>query len=881
MPPTPRRSRHNAVFDDYSQYAESTSASDRITASTLRERAAVHDAEASGTCVQHLRSWPNHEAVLHEFPTCIKSICAAPLLPKLGERHSQTWIAVRTISSTVFASLKIPRRSVNTLEAHRLRLSGILEIMHGDSVLPSAIKGTRIGDTNERDDVTTARSHRPIVDVCFHPHLGHRALTIDARGAIGLFECDLEKVQAQHWSGSVHWHQVQGSAHHNIDSPWSVRWASYHEQTCITACADGVWTTRISNGERSEVYSPDDADILSVELCQLPKPSLWVATTRALSIFNVSDANVIRPLLSVSHARNKTARLRVSVTVHSASNTLSGVLTSLDDRLVAVYRVLISPQMDVASLRNEPTARRICLPRHSSPSSSPTLAHHAGLDSGLWNDWFAQVINDGVAGSHERMLMLQGARDGSLWLQGVTMYSSPTLAPVSEILATSNRHSSKSAPISSSQNCALSQSLHQFTSLYNVLFSRADQGDVRDGISDVDGRRLDDKVSSWIKANTPSDVILTHHDLLNIATGNSSDNFWVAPPAMANADARIELLSRLDNLCRFVRNNVAIEHHVSVLPRPFDTADIESGVKKTTDLYTAPFLQPALTSSSERLARLQDNLRAAIHEGLADMMLVSKTVSLRSAENASPGFEEARTDDPREQRADDNHAKNVGTKSLRYTHSFFMPHVSADDVDVDGDRGPTVATSSSGRQRRPRMTRAARVLLSEWELGADPSRFVFRTSAHGHREGSEDESGGHLAATLQHNAASIQDGRVNSGSQARQGLDTAHSFSLRAPSAQHSLPAHALSDATSQHDTRSHSPAVPSLQGAASRNALPTRPLHSQPLPHQHHLHRPSQSPTQVQSKSQSQAHTPAAGAAAGAAAASQRPRKKRRQGGF
>lgn len=351
--------------------------------------------------------WTASQKVLHGFPTKICSIHVTRLRQHTGARHSNIWVCVRTLSSTVFASLKIPRRTTSQQEISSLRLTGALEILHGESVLESGIEGVRDPSTGFHHGIKTVRSNHPIMDVAFNPHTSYMALTVDTRGALGKFDCDLTALGAMPWSGVTEWVEIPGTAHYNTNSVWRIAWSD-DEALCVTASSEAVWITDVATGYRTEMFAPSDADILSISADRSPIPLLWVATTNGVSLFDLRMERVGISLLSIPHNRNSARELRLSV-LNKESKTIA-VLSSGSDGLMVSYTIFIEATTGKAIMEGEPrsiaTVNHLCAPIFQCVD---VLNHR-------WKEWMRSKLSVNLWLSRVFIEVDMDA-DGALWLR--------------------------------------------------------------------------------------------------------------------------------------------------------------------------------------------------------------------------------------------------------------------------------------------------------------------------------------------------------------------------------------------------------------------------------------------------------------------------------
>lgn len=416
--------------------------------------------------------------VLHRFPSKICSVQFGPSITVVGRMHSGPWTCIRTISSTVFASVEVSSKQELLLGHPEFRLVALLEILHGGSVLSSNVVSRRIGATAQfLKRYKVVRSEYPIVDVQFHPDRSTLATTVDSRGNVGSFAVDLFMTKDESWEKSVSWEVKQTVQREERDSRWIVNWAD-DDDTVVLADQDAIIALSLTHSTQQAIHtSPTDNTIVAMVRSASPHPLLWVVTIKEVLLFDLRADTRHKPLLAWQHNRSHGSLLRLSLAPAPANSTAI-VLSNCCDRMLSLYTANLDPITGFASAYEQPLPIATSLTKEKSYACGPRFVAIASLHA-LWHKWLARASKHRKSPSEGEHLMIEMASDGSIWLQAV-MYA-PVEYPLGLRISQPGRTIGlqRRAQAGAEQSEIIAErSLHSLGAVYRVLMAnRASESD--------------------------------------------------------------------------------------------------------------------------------------------------------------------------------------------------------------------------------------------------------------------------------------------------------------------------------------------------------------------------------------------------------------------
>lgn len=436
------RHRSEAVFTDYNYFFSADASSHHITPGMLRERTRQRDEEAveeglggdEGEENRHEDLLSEH-ITMHTFPSKICSIQFGPKAIPFGKLHSGPWVCIRTISSTLFATVEVSSKKELLLGFPRLRLVALLEITHGDCVLPSGVTSSRVrGSRRSTEQVKRLQSRFPIVDVCFHLDRPTNALTIDSKGNVGAFDCDMLTIKEESWEKGVSWEVKQETEwEEDEESHWMLEWAEEAGEIII-AGGNTVQSLSIQDGKRQTIYTCLDGVIVSMIRTTHCGPLLWIVTTKKILLFSLHYQASFQALLCWDHNRSHANQLRLSTIANEEGNSCAIVLSNCYDRLLSLYAATVSENQ--ATTEGEPAHTVSALPAGTTYACGPSFVEVADLHL-LWHKWIRRTGKVGTNQAAEKnKIMIEMGRDGSIWIKAVSWMSSINMLKKSPILPT-------------------------------------------------------------------------------------------------------------------------------------------------------------------------------------------------------------------------------------------------------------------------------------------------------------------------------------------------------------------------------------------------------------------------------------------------------------
>lgn len=752
----PRFARQNneAAFADYDYYLSSAGSSRPVTPGILREHARQRDEEEAEQGL--FEDDEDDEAgdrdallskrvILHTFPSRICSVEFGHSVHSSGTIHRGPWLCIRSISSTLFASVELSTKREKLLGHSDIRLVSLLEITHGDSILPSGIQSRRYlanGKRNEKDSIINSKS--PIVDVHFHPERATEAVTVDALGNVGLFTCDLFKLAYGTWAKSVDWCIKSASEEEEEqegEDHWRIGWA---ETDALVTLANrrSIWVTSLDDNIKTKIHScSEDSYIISLTRTEAPDALLWVLTTRSIILFDLNAESQYKPLLSWEHNRNHADHLQlVATTGMLHANAL--LLTNPFDRMINLYIATVSHSGLEATTRGETKQVQSSLSGKVGYACEPCFFQVRDL-SVSWHRWIRRVSWDKRAGHENEKIMIEMGTDGCMILKIVTWSHSN---------ANVNPQSTKKAMVSKNEvsvgkrregttDLDAERTLHSLGSLYRVLMSLQAEASLAEYNEALGILR---EAARWSQEQeSPNDTLLLPHDILAICSGeegHSLESALMRLPLLPSFHLDdIELRRFLTQVWSAIQSDAYVLNLDTILQGQFasklsldelDAAGADS-CDALVERYTP--VSTLIQSAAQQLAidGLRMKLRESSREIRWDMLLSSQVVSMRpiTIEREESDAEQIPGEAIEASRSIRHTRSHIdfSSKPPSFSFAFFTPRLSLSS-----------STSLQQKNRRKVLTPAARYLLSEWRVEDDPKDYHYQ---HPYRDVEEIMSG--------------------------------------------------------------------------------------------------------------------------------------------
>jgi hypothetical protein len=737
IPSAPKftRSRNESTFEDFSRY----SSTDRVTVGTLRQ---ADDEEAgAATHRDQQRNGLNDDLLIerftiHTFPTKICSVEFGPEASPYGAFHTGPWVCIRTLSSTVFATIGVSSRKERLQGYKKMRLVALLEIRHGDSLLSSGVttRKSRKG-LIPSESVKARRSRYPIVDVRFHPHRCTSAVTIDSRGNVGVFDCDLVSVKETSWEKGVSW-----SIKQNMDSElgmdeshWMIQWAE-DEDMVVLANISVVQVLSLRQGTRRIIYTCEDGSNVSMTRSSLPSSLLWVVTSKDVLLFDLRTESSFQALLSWEHCCSHSNDIRVSVieTIDDASAVL---LSNRYNRLLSVFSATVSSSLGPATTIGEAMQLHSGLPCKDSYVTAPVFVKMADLHT-LWHKWVRRWSLTNRRETEQDQIIIEMARDGSVWLRVVTWsteveFPSTAHNRVRDIKAPQDDNDDETQ--ASLPEITAQRSLHSLGPVYRVLMS----GTSAEGLHGHGALSTIFRASRWLQEQEmPIETMLLPHDVLafghiDVSNLHNRGSVLMQVPLLSMSMAASPGVQRLlQQLFTSMQSDAwtmdlaqLIEGQLCSRVPTIESMDEMS--ERLTKMYVSQ--APASRSLAPAMDVLTNKIRDCCREIGWDLLLSSRVISMRPIvvqEMEAQGEQE-------------EGEKSVPLRAPPYSFSFFTPRLAAPQEPIKTSRFPV---QQSLKIRKRIMTKSARWLLDEWKVGSDPKDYRF-THPYGDDYASEQEAG--------------------------------------------------------------------------------------------------------------------------------------------
>ncbi|UZJ52885.1 hypothetical protein CBS101457_002205 [Exobasidium rhododendri] len=750
----PRYTRHRSepAFTDYNYYLSQIGSQEPITSGVLREHARSRDEEALENNQEDEEGPQDGDELIidrflmHSFPTKICSITFSLSSSSFGRVHSGPWICIRTISSTVFATVERSSKQEKLLGFPFFRLVLLLEILHGNTVLSSGVTSKRVKGTqhlSEHDKVLKSRF--PIVDVRFHPDRCTTALTVDTKGNVGSFECDALSVKEASWQKGVSWHvRYSTLSGREQETRWMLEWTE-NDEVIILASPDEIQSLCLQRGDRKTLYTSVGASIVSISCSFSQSPLLWVATTTEVLLFSRRLEFEFQRLLSWQHHRSHASQLQVSAV--PSDTTSAVVLSNRKDRMLSVYTATVDSFTNRATTLGEAGFFPTSLSSGNTYACAPVFAQVSPLDLS-WQKWIRRnSIGTKTAPSRE-CLMIELGQDRSVWMK-VLHWSAPISAHPSRADVHTSRQTAESLPATTTTTNTTSvmdaselsgeRSLHSLSSVYRVLMANwtsQEQSLHRAAVLTLSqaGRWLQEQDVALETMTLPLDILAMCHG------DGSSDSARRSPlvrlpllPMSYPVESDVQRL-----LASFMsateRDAWTIDLHKFISSQlcarvpsasTLGVYDIDNLSERMLKKYIPQDVgHSGLTAIASR--KLAEKMHACCREIQWDILLSSRVISMRPvvvqsgaivSEQSTELAGDAQTGKIEEKLRKDSHKPIPPPFQL----AFFTP------------RPAKIVPSSQGTTKHDRphkqkqmISRAARYLLSEWQVGTSPNDYIFQ-----------------------------------------------------------------------------------------------------------------------------------------------------------
>lgn len=663
------------------------------------------------------------ETVLHKFPTRICSIYPDNQEGTLQHGGSHRRICVRTISSTLFAEVMI-ETDVKRRMSH-VRLAGLLEIMHGKSTLPSGAQGRKKKKGYEQ--LQTVKSTSSISDVIFHPSLSDKALTVDARGTLGLFQVELVPLSSKIWTTHNQWDEIS-QADPSIVLPesnssaqrWSLDWLADADIAFLT-CQKGIFSVHVPTRERKCIFiAPMANRIWSCKLIQEPRPLLWITTTMDICILEADPDLEYRQLVSFAHERNSQSGLYLTV-LDSQLTGQTVALWNWSSQFLLTYTVLFegvhgaicvqSRQDDLHTIKIGAMEQRACPPLIFDASDDPILQQICRRNQHKFSDDIESF-----------KFVIELSSSGVIWITTMMQDEVQTISKKPHF-AKHVTHSTTTPNL----NLSATRSLHSLNGIYSALMKTTVGAGVLHGIDDL-FERIYSTLQDWPKVLKADRTIVSTAVLPIELFASTLHGPRIAKEAKPlSLDTCVisqhllyeQLLTSLDTFLE----SVNAEDEEGIKKNAFALADIlseSSNALKMEDVVeklAAPFHDPhkrgakTLKDSAANAHRL--NIRTASHEVAADLTLSSISVMKKPVLGDS-----VLSDEEASASSQNRKGKHIPANVPKFNCSFFKS-TSREAAELDTASRKTFQSSLG------KISLAAHLLLDEWTLGDDPAEYVF------------------------------------------------------------------------------------------------------------------------------------------------------------
>lgn len=666
------------------------------------------------------------ETVLHIFPTRICSISLGNPENTLEHSDDHGRICVRTISSTVFANVNIEKDLKE--EILDIRLTGVLEIMHGKSALSSGVPGYKKKEKAGFDQVVMVRSVSSISDVIFHPNLSDQALTVDARGTLARFQAELVSVSSKRWTTINRWEEVS-KADPTIVLPesesyiqqWSVAWLADADIAFLT-CQKGIFAVHISTKERKCIFiAPTANRIWCCKLLQEPRPLLWIITTTDICILEADPDLEFRQLISFAHERNSQNGLYLT----ALDSQLTSQMVALWDRnsqLLLTQTVhfeglhgpisLQSRQDDLYTMTIGSKEHRACSPLFIDASDHPVLRYIHGQN---------RRISSHDLGSIRFIFELSSS--GDVWMSAIGQ---------EEVQGSSRGPKYTKYSIQPTKpldlDISATRSLHSFGEVYRALMRTfAGAGALHDTLGEISNALQDWPEMMKADQTRVSTAVLPIELLVSILQGSKTvndDRTTSKPLSLQTCVISQHLLFKqlqtsLDSFLALM--NVGEEESIKrcsfpladILSETGSVLKIEDIVRRLAEPFHDSYVQKAKSLKNTAANAHWLNIQTASQEVATDLALTSVSLMKTSAVDDSTLYEEEGSGSATRRKGN-----RIPADVPKFVPSFFKP--------TSGESGgSSSANKDSFQSRMGKVSLAAHLLLDEWTVGNDPTEYEF------------------------------------------------------------------------------------------------------------------------------------------------------------
>lgn len=615
------------------------------------------------------------------------------------------------MSSTVFASVGVSTRRERLQGYPRLRLVALLEISHGDSLLLSGVTTRRSRSLLlSAEQAPARRSKYPIVDARFHPERCISAVTVDAKGNVGVFDCDLETVKESSWEKGVSWSTKQqpDTEREEEESHWMIEWAEEQEMVVI-ANRRVIQALSLLDGARKRIYSCMDGSVVNMTCSTSPSYVLWVVTSQNVLLFDLGREGSFQGLLSWEHYCSRSDQLCLG-SIETINNTSAIMMSNRCNRLLSLYTAVPSSSAGPATTHGE--ASQLCsgLPSGHSYATAPVFVKMLDLHK-VWHKWVRRSSPMKEGQPENDQLMIEMARDGSVWVR-VVAWTTETALPDFNRFTTGYRRSDHVKDDKSLQltvpEVVAQRSLHSLGPVYRLLMS----GLSDDGSLDNEALSALLQASRWLQEqDMPMETMLLPHDLIrfghNDEASASAHSFALMQVPLLSMPMAVspgvqgllsQLLSSTQSDAWSMDLTQLIEEQLCAHVPTSGTIDEVS--ERMTSMYIS---QDHASRPRDMMEMLSMKMRNCCREVAWDLLLSSRVISMRPivVQETSEG--------------DDTETMQAPP----FSFSYFTPRL-AMRSDMESLHRQHIRT------RKRIVTKSARWLLDEWKVGSDPRDYRFQ-----------------------------------------------------------------------------------------------------------------------------------------------------------
>lgn len=668
------------------------------------------------------------ESVLHTFPTRICSIYSAKKrrTSTLDEKAGR--ICIRTISSTLFADIKINENS-NDSRLH-FDFVGLLEIMHGRSTIPSGVHGGK--SKSGLDKMRMERSPSSINDVVFRSGQSHEALAIDAQGTLSQFQAENKLNNSEVLTNGTRWNKVFKANSMEVlpetkqyFPQWSLNWLS-DANIALSACPKGLFAVDVQAKERVCIFiAPLGDRIWSCRLVEEPRPLIWIVTTTDICILEADPALEYRQLLSFAHERSTEGGLYLTlVDFQLTSQTIA--LWDRSSQLLFLQTVSfegINGSVHVQSKQDHIRAMDLC---ENHGRVCQTLILDTREYEGLLQFQSQEEISF-ARDAYSSRIVLELSTCGRIFMSTIIRDE----GDLNHERPSSDRLPIVSHPRTDDEGHSAAYFLLSFGEMYKSLmesFDRAGTQQATESLHEEIEEAFLGSLSLLEKGTVTQSNSVLPIDLLSMALQGTklfkagrpqSQSFTLQTGIVAQNLLSSQFNSFLDKYVDTLRSARVGKYSGQLVDKDFEFGNV-LGVEQIAEKIAAPFHDQYVQNSRSRKIFSANALRLKIcrasEEVAADMALT--TISMIRKDSVSDAATEGEKENVNYK---GRKSESIPVDVPNFTRSFFKSDASS---------------SSQKASKSVEVSTAAHLLLDEWTLGADPSGYQF---SHPYDDGEEED----------------------------------------------------------------------------------------------------------------------------------------------